>query len=99
MADPTPHRAHLDRLPVGERPQVDPDRLMGWSIFPFELEGCVQRVGASRATGAAPQRRERAGRLQHLPGRRGTGDLGRRRLAAAAPVRARRGAGRDLTLR
>lgn len=36
--------AYLRSLPVGERPTVDPDGLVGWSIFPFEVEGLRARV-------------------------------------------------------
>lgn len=44
MTDATPHRAYLDGLPVGHRLEVDPDGLVGWSIFPFEVEGLRARV-------------------------------------------------------
>lgn len=44
MTDATPHRAYLDRLPVGDRPEVDADRLGVSSIFPFEAEGLRARV-------------------------------------------------------
>ena len=36
--------AYLRSLPLGQRPAVDPDGLVGWSIFPFELEGLRTRT-------------------------------------------------------
>lgn len=34
----------LPHLPVGERPQFDPDGMPGWEIFPFEHDGLTAKV-------------------------------------------------------
>jgi diadenosine tetraphosphate (Ap4A) HIT family hydrolase len=38
------HRGYLDGLPIGERPVIDPSGLVGWGIFPFEVDSLVPKV-------------------------------------------------------